>query len=369
MTVSVLIPYYNDREYLPRAIDSVLNQTYTDFELILVNHATTDDCREIARSYKDPRIKHIDMDKNYGAGTGLIVIEFLKQAKGKYVKLFCADDVMYPNCLEDMVKYMDTHPEIDFAFGDVEYINENEKSMKKSWFEKTSLFSLKNDEIACLKLYFKGFSTLPYIGSFAKREIFNSIKIDKCFIMTFDMSLWTSLLLKGYKIGYLNKYIAGYRVHDGQMCSYKAQKLISQRCEFEAPKFIELFFEIEDTNLIKKIFNKNVYIKNNINIEPQDIKFIVAYEMLQHFPNKLRIPGYMYIYECLNNDKKRKYLEDKFSFGITDFRKMYSKCCDASEIIKASQLSFPKLWYLFRKKIFFILTFRDFIDKTRKRTL
>ena len=45
MKVSVLIPYYNDREYLPQAIESVLNQTFEDFELILVNHATTDDCR------------------------------------------------------------------------------------------------------------------------------------------------------------------------------------------------------------------------------------------------------------------------------------------------------------------------------------
>ena len=78
MKVSVLIPYYNDREFLRQSIESVLNQTYKDFELILVNHATTDDCREIAHSYNDDRIIHLDMDKNYGAGTGLIIWEILR---------------------------------------------------------------------------------------------------------------------------------------------------------------------------------------------------------------------------------------------------------------------------------------------------
>ena len=63
MKVSVLIPYYNDREFFRQSIESVLNQTYKDFELILVNHATTDDCREIAHSYNDDRIIHLDMDK------------------------------------------------------------------------------------------------------------------------------------------------------------------------------------------------------------------------------------------------------------------------------------------------------------------
>ena len=58
--VSVFLPYYNDAEYLPIAIESVLNQTYQNFELILCNHATTDNCREIAHSYKDSRIAEVD---------------------------------------------------------------------------------------------------------------------------------------------------------------------------------------------------------------------------------------------------------------------------------------------------------------------
>ncbi len=66
--VSVFIPYYNDSKYLRKAIDSIFAQTYKNFELILLNHASSDGSRDIAHSYHDKRIKHIDMPKNYGAG-------------------------------------------------------------------------------------------------------------------------------------------------------------------------------------------------------------------------------------------------------------------------------------------------------------
>ena len=75
--VSVFIPYYNDEKFLKTSIESVLNNNYQDFELILLNHATKDSCREIAHSYNDDRIKHIDMSENLGGGSGLLFQKML----------------------------------------------------------------------------------------------------------------------------------------------------------------------------------------------------------------------------------------------------------------------------------------------------
>lgn len=368
MTVSVLIPYYNDRDYLGQAIESVLNQTYQDFELILVNHATTDDCREIAHSYQDPRIKHIDMDQNYGAGTGLIVIEFLKQAKGKYIKLFCADDVMYPNCLEDMANYMESHPQIDFAFGDVEHIDEKNKSLKKSWFTSRYKFSLENNETDCLYEYFNGYSILPYIGSFIKRDALNSIDIDKSFIMVFDMSLWVKLLIKGYKIGYYTKYIAGYRIHGNQMSSSKKQDLVFRRCKFEFCTYMKAFFQISDTNKLRKMFNNNKWIQTITDLTLEDLQFIMAFEMLTNTNETIRDIGYNYIYECLHNDTTRKYLEKKFNFGIQDFRAIYSRGFNYDFSI-AQNLKLSQITYIFFKKLIFKLTLKEYFDKKRLKAL
>ena len=83
--ISVLIPYYNDEDFLRESIQSVLDQTYTDFELVLINHACTDSSRKIARSFEDGRIVHIDLPVN--AGAGVILDAFLKKARGTYVAI------------------------------------------------------------------------------------------------------------------------------------------------------------------------------------------------------------------------------------------------------------------------------------------
>ena len=113
--VSVFIPYYNDRSFLKDSIESVLHQTYQNFELILLNHASTDGSKEFVHSYKDERIKHIDIDKNLGAGSGILMLEFLKLAKGKYTKQYCADDIMNANCIEVLVNYLEDNPNKDIV--------------------------------------------------------------------------------------------------------------------------------------------------------------------------------------------------------------------------------------------------------------
>ena len=368
MTVSILLPYYNDREFIRQSIESILNQTYQDFELILVNHATKDDCREIAHSYKDPRIKHIDMDQNYGAGTGLILIEFLKLAKGKYIKPFCADDVMYPNCLEDMVNYMETHPQIDFAFGNVEYINKDTKSLNKNWFKTRYRFSIDHDEIKCLQEFFNGHGILPYIGSFAKREIFNTINIEKAIIMLIDMSIWVNLLIKGYKIGFSNKLIAGYRVHENQVCSSKSKDSIYQCCKLEGSKYMELFFQIEDIDVMQKLLSKNKWVQTIPDLSLEDLRFIMAFEILINPMEHLRYTGFYYINNCLNNDNMRKYLEKKFNFGIREFRAIYSKAIPI-DFYHAQNLKFSQIAYLFFKKLLFKITLKEYFDNKKLKAL
>ena len=102
--ISILIPYYNDEEFLKESIQSVLDQTYTDFELVLINHACTDSSRRIARSFADGRIVHVDLPTNAGAGGGVILDAFLKVARGRFYKLFCADDLLHSDYLEKCLK-------------------------------------------------------------------------------------------------------------------------------------------------------------------------------------------------------------------------------------------------------------------------
>lgn len=97
-TVSVVIPTYNRAHLVGRAIQSVLNQTYQDFEIIVVDDGSTDNTEEVVKSFNDPRIRYIRHDQNRGGSaarnTGI------KMARGEYIAFQDSDDEWLPEKLE-----------------------------------------------------------------------------------------------------------------------------------------------------------------------------------------------------------------------------------------------------------------------------
>ncbi|MCD6661765.1 MAG: glycosyltransferase family 2 protein, partial [Lentimicrobium sp.] len=98
--VSILMPVYNGRDYLRPAIDSLLAQTFTDFEMIVVNDGSKDDSQAIIESYNDPRIVLINQ-QNQGVARSLN--NGLKIARGKYIRRHDADDISTPDSLQIQV--------------------------------------------------------------------------------------------------------------------------------------------------------------------------------------------------------------------------------------------------------------------------
>ncbi len=108
--VTVLMPVYNAKIYLREAIDSILNQTFRDFEFLIINDASTDSSKNIILSYKDSRIRYFENKKNLGVARTLN--RGLRLAKGEYIARMDADDISLPFRLERQVAYMYKHPRI-----------------------------------------------------------------------------------------------------------------------------------------------------------------------------------------------------------------------------------------------------------------
>lgn len=100
--VSVCIPVRNCQDYIRDAIDSVLKQTYVNFEVVVVDDASTDRTVEAVRAFHDPRIVLFTNPRNLGVCANWNLA--INKARGEYVKLLCADDVLYRNCLEQQVR-------------------------------------------------------------------------------------------------------------------------------------------------------------------------------------------------------------------------------------------------------------------------
>jgi glycosyltransferase involved in cell wall biosynthesis len=110
--ITVLLPVYNGEKHLDEAIDSVLSQSYSEFEFLIINDGSFDNTDNIIRKYaeSDPRIRYIENEKNLG------LVESLNRglglARGKYIARMDADDICHPERFQKQIDFMESHPEI-----------------------------------------------------------------------------------------------------------------------------------------------------------------------------------------------------------------------------------------------------------------
>ena len=110
MEISVVMAVYNGEDYLEEAINSILMQTYQDFEFIIVNNGSTDGTAQIINKINDPRVKVVQMDNNQGISAARNL--GIDQAKGDWIVLQDDDDISLPQRIEAQVKYLQEHPEV-----------------------------------------------------------------------------------------------------------------------------------------------------------------------------------------------------------------------------------------------------------------
>lgn len=159
MKFSVTIPAYKAK-YLKECIDSILSQTYTDFELIIVNDASTEDLDSIVSSYTDNRIHYFKNEKNCGA---VNVVDnwnkCLSYASGDYIICMGDDDRLCPNCLEEYVKLIERHPGLHIYHAWTEIIDENSKIVRiqEARPEREGVYSM---------MWCRWLSRIQFIGDF-----------------------------------------------------------------------------------------------------------------------------------------------------------------------------------------------------------
>lgn len=313
--ISVLIPYYNDEDFLKESVQSVLDQTYSDFELILINHACTDTSRTIAHSFSDERIVHVDLPTNTGAGGGTLLEAFLKVAKGRFCKLFCADDVLHADYLEKFMEYMTKNPHIDFCFCNESYIDRNGKSLPSDFYTDYTrhIVQSKDRNFAALQDYFHGISSLPLASCFMKKECLADVKIDYTFVMLFDMSLWLDMLLAGRNIGFLQETLVSYRIHAGQTSSMVHRTSIVTMSFFEHTFFLNKFFTTDNADALRKLLGRSD-ISNLKTLRLELAKCYLTWPAVT-----FQLVAYRYLHEYFQQEENR--CDDRYT--IAQFRDTY----------------------------------------------
>jgi glycosyltransferase involved in cell wall biosynthesis len=128
-TISVIMPVYNVEKYLAEAVDSILSQSFDDFEFIIVDDGSSDNTFAMVKEYaaKDSRITAIKNEKNLGIVKSLN--KALEIAKGRYIARMDGDDICLPDRFKVQVEYLDNHSDIALVYSDPIFIDENSRIM------------------------------------------------------------------------------------------------------------------------------------------------------------------------------------------------------------------------------------------------
>lgn len=129
--VSVIIPTYNGADFLGEAIQSVLEQTYPNFELIVVNDASPDSTEEVVRKFDDHRLKYIAHEKNSGVGQARYT--GLQASTGEVIFLLDQDDYYHPEKLHSHMAFFENHPDVGFTYNARFELNYSAKTIRDLW--------------------------------------------------------------------------------------------------------------------------------------------------------------------------------------------------------------------------------------------
>lgn len=270
--ISVIMPNYNGAEFIADAIESVLNQTFSNFEFIIVDDASTDSSREIIAGYAkiDPRIKVILNQVNQFVNLSCNLA--LKVAKGKYYARIDSDDVCLPNRLKTQYEFMENNPDIDICGAFCEVIDKEGKLIAIKTFPI-------DDE--CIKKSIWQRTPIQHSCLFARMDRMRHVNF---YTGKKDPSEDLELMLRTlglFKFANIPQYLVKYRIHGKNLIFTQQKKIIRRSVQLR----------------------KDAIKKYGYNVTMLDYAFINLTWLLQFFPKQF---VYWLFYKLIVKDRESK---------------------------------------------------------------
>lgn len=250
--VSVIMPTYNADRYLREAIDSILNQTFTDFEFLIIDDNSEDKTREIVESYSDKRIRLIEGPCR-GISAALNV--GLKESKGEYVARMGADDISLPTRFEEQVRFMDEHDTVGICAVKAKFFGKITKKQFGHWWFRNN----ESEFIKCGILDFINTLLICHPACMFNKRLFNryDLKYNEEYFASEDQELCSRACLL-FDIYVINKVLLKYRLHKDQStrCYEKGDELVLRAREILLKKLDPNFESFTDD---MEVFERETY--------------------------------------------------------------------------------------------------------------
>lgn len=223
------MPVFNGEAYLSEAIQSILDQTFNDFEFLIIDDGSTDSSPGIVKSFSDPRIRFERYDNH--CGTVYALNSGIMLSQGKYIVRMDSDDISLPHRLANQVRFMDTHPDTGISGSAMRLI-------KKGWL-KNIRYQPESDQELKITLLFKTCFFHPTV--IMRRSLAVKFLYPENLIYTQDYNFWTRL---ARETGFANlrDTLLCFREHPGQISSAKAATQLKNARSIRA-SYLQALFE------------------------------------------------------------------------------------------------------------------------------
>ena len=301
------MPVFNGERYLAEAISSILNQTYSDFEFIIINDGSNDSSRQIVESYKDNRIIVINNDGNKGLIYSLN--KGLEVAKGKYIARIDADDIAVETRFEKQVSFLEENQNVGVLSSDYIRFNNSSKKYTKS---------ISGDDRIKSFLLFS--ATICHPTLMLRKSVLseNNLVYSSSAKHVEDYELWTRLALVT-KFETLNEALLMYRDHENQVSHLYAE------------------IQTENSDIVRKNYLESLQFTFSIE-ELNTHNFIASNQRITSKSDLISIEKWLKNL-ILQNQKSKKIKDSSFKQFIS---KIWKDCCGNTKLGLFAYYKFQK---------------------------
>ena len=289
--ITVIMPVYNCELYIQEAVESILNQSFTDFEFLIIDDASTDQTVSILKKYCDSRIKLIEKPLNTGYANSLNY--GLKIANGEYIARMDGDDISYPQRFAKQVSFLDDNPEFVLCGTFYKIIGDDTNFNIPENHNEIKLALLKANCIAH-----------PTVLIRKKTLDDFSIIYDVSNETAEDYDMWVRLLQIG-KLYNIQEVLLKYRIHATSVSRKRAedQEKIAIRVKLKLLSYLDVKLEKTEQEVLKSCFKKQVPINFN---EIQIFRYIKQKLILSNTDNFFEPIGFLSFLRDFEADILRK---------------------------------------------------------------
>lgn len=302
--VSVIIPSYNHEKFVAEAIQSVLNQTYPDFEIVITDDGSADNTVNIIKQFTDPRIRLFCFPKNRGAAVA--ANNCLRESRGELIAMLSSDDVFAVDKLAKQVNFLQEHAEVGAVFSYAQIIDEyGDDFAQENHFYKQIFIQNNRNRFEWLNHFFFKGNCLCHPSALIRKKCYEDVgKYDERFAQLPDFDFWIRLCMK-YEIYIMPEELIKFRIRDNEANASGNKPEARIRHEIEQKQILHNYFSPEIRRDFSEIFPEaGLEINNEDDAESIDLQIAI-----------LAIKAGTPTHQCLGIDKLYDLLNSKNNYN------------------------------------------------------